>query len=153
MSSSEFRKAKVKLESYCAYQDRCTTEVLKKMDSFELSDKEREALLDHLMLFKFLDDERFARSYASGKFVIKAWGRIKIKSYLRAKGLTNNLIQLGLKEIDNEAYFETIQTLALRKWQALANEKDKWVRKQKVFRFLASRGFEQDLIFEVQFSE
>jgi regulatory protein len=153
MASIAFREAKVKLESYCAYQDRCTAEVLKKMDAFDLSDKERKDLLEHLRSFKFLDDERFARSYASGKFVIKAWGRVKIKSHLRAKGLTSHLIDIGLQEIDKAAYFETIQSLATRKWRALEKEKDQWSRKQKVYRFLASRGFEQDLIFEVQFSD
>jgi regulatory protein len=152
MAASDFREAKVKLESYCAYQDRCTSEVLKKIEPYDLSADERVALLEHLKTFKFLDDERFARSFASGKFVIKAWGRLKIKNHLRSKGLNSHLIELGLQEIDNDAYFETIQTLAIRKWNSLEKEKDLWVRKQKVYRFLAGRGFEQDLIFEVKFS-
>jgi regulatory protein len=149
--SAEYLTAKAKLESFCAYQERCTHEVKEKLKSFDLNDEERLELLSFLRENKYLDEERFARSYASGKFVIKAWGRIKIRSHMKAKFVPNELIQLGLTEIDEDAYVERMKQLAQRKWDELSREKNYWTRKQKVYRYLAGKGYETYLFDLLEF--
>ena len=94
---------------------------------------------------KFLDDARFARAYAIGKLRIKYWGVNKIKQGLQLKHIDREVIQQAILEMyDNEDYFGILQKVAQRKWQELQKEKDPWMRKQKLFRFLASRGFNYD---------
>jgi regulatory protein len=149
--SPEYQTAKAKLESFCAYQERCTYEVKEKLKAFDLSDAELEELIGFLRTDKYLDEERFARSYASGKFVIKGWGRIKIRSHLKSKFVSNDLIQLGLSEIDDDAYIERMKHLAQRKWSELSKEKNPWVKKQKLFRFLAGKGYEPHLFENLDF--
>lgn len=149
MNRPEYHEAKAKLEAYCAYQERCTFEVQEKLKNYDLSDEEKSKLIKQLEADKFLDDERFARSYASGKFVIKSWGKIKIKSHLIAKRLSKELIEKGLSEIDFDAYMARAQQLATKKMDELAKEKNPWTRKQKVMRYLASKGFESGVIYEV----
>lgn len=149
MNRPEYHEAKAKLEAYCAYQERCTFEVQEKLKNYDLSEEEKSKLIKQLEADKFLDDERFARSYASGKFVIKSWGKTKIKSHLIAKRLSKELIEKGLSEIDFDAYMARAQQLATKKMDELAKEKNPWTRKQKVIRYLASKGFESGVIYEV----
>ena len=149
MPRPEFAEAKARLEAYCAYQERCTSEVLEKLKVFDLQDDEIQALVLHLEQENYLNDARFARSYASGKFAIKSWGKIKIKSHLIAKKISAQHIEAGLKEIDYDAYYKRAETLAAKKNQELSIEKNPWNRKQKVMRYLAYKGYESGLIYEV----
>lgn len=149
MTRPEYTEAKMKLEAYCAYQERCTYEVREKIKKFDLNEEEIQKLIRQLEQDNFLNDARFARSYASGKFAIKSWGRVKIKSHLIAKHLPKEIIEEGLKVIEEDAYFFRLQELAERKMRELQNEKNPWIKKQKIMRYLASKGYESFLIYEV----
>ena len=146
--SPEYAEAKIKLESYCAYQERCTFEVLEKLKSFDLNELEIKSLIKELQNDNFLNEERFARSYASGKFAIKSWGKNKIKSHLIAKRVSKGIINTALNEIDYDAYVSRLHQLASKKASELSKEKNPWTRKQKIMRFLASKGYETHLIYE-----
>lgn len=149
MSNSDFSYIKAKIENFCAYQERCTAEVAEKLKTFDLKESEVNKIVKQLEEDNFLNDERFACSYASGKFNIKGWGRLKIKSHLSFKNLSIELIDKGLSEIDAEVYNNRLKTLAERKLQELEKEKNPWIKKQKVIRFLSSKGYESQLIYEV----
>ncbi len=136
-----------KLQAYCAYQDRCTSEVLAKLDQYELSSENVEKVLQSLRNDKFLDDKRFAESFCTGKFKIKKWGRLKIKQTISVKKIDPSLVQYGMSCIDADEYWQTLLLLAARKWEEVKSEKDPYKRKVKTMRFLAQRGFEQDLIY------
>jgi regulatory protein len=110
-----FLEAKAKLEALCAYQERCQFEIDQKLKLWGFFLEERQQLIADLISNRFLDEERFASAYVSGKFRIKKWGRIKIKSYLAQKHISNYSIQKALKEIDGEEYWQTLVQLANRK--------------------------------------
>ncbi|MGB0934095.1 MAG: regulatory protein RecX [Lishizhenia sp.] len=141
-----FLEAKHKIEAYCAYQDRCHYEVDQKLISWGFDQEDRGILAADLISNRFLDEERFARSFVSGKFRIKKWGRIKIKMHLKQKRVTDYSIKQGFREIDADEYWDTLLNLAKKK----ASEKKKgdsiWQQRAKITRFLSSRGFESDLI-------
>lgn len=147
--SFSFLEVVTRLESFCAYQDRSEKEVRQKLTSFELSVDENERVIKHLFEHRFLDEERFVLSFVQGKFRIKKWGRIKIKTELRKKGISSSLIDRHLKELESDQYIETIHSLIEKKYNQLTTEKDPFNKKVKVIRFLASKGFELDLIQEV----
>lgn len=140
---------RLKLEAWCAYQDRCEFDVRKKIANFSLSVEETERLVQHLQAYQFLDNERYLESYISGKVKIKRWGRNKIKAELMHKRLPHRMIQKTLMEIDEELYLANLQALAEKKLTLLEKEKDAWKKKQKCFQFLASKGYELDLIQDV----
>ena len=71
-----------KVQSYCSYQERCQQEVRDKLYQWKLSDEKAELIIKQLIEDDFINDERFAINFARGKFRIKKWGRIKIKSEL-----------------------------------------------------------------------
>ncbi len=143
-----FLEAKAKVEAYCAYQERCHSEVTKKLRSFGLDEEQSGRIIAYLIENNYLNEERFAISYASGKLRIKHWGRMKIKQGLMAKFIPKKIIQTALYSFDDEEYQKIFNNLAERKWKDLEREKDPWQKKAKLMRFLQSRGFEQEMIYE-----
>jgi regulatory protein len=141
-----FLEAKAKLEALCAYQERCSFELNQKMILWGIEWEQREQLLAELISSNFLNEERYASAFVSGKFRIKRWGRIKIKMHLKQKFISNYSIEKALKEIDLEEYWTTITYLAKKKRLDLATEKNEWNLKIKITRFLQSKGYENDLI-------
>ena len=141
-----------KSEAFCAYQERSSFEVIEKLKRMGAEDGEILQVLNALIDAKFLDDERFAKAYAVGKLRIKHWGVNKIKQGLQLKRIDRELIAQAIAAMyDEENYIGILQQVAQRKWQELHKEKDPWMRKQKLFRFLASRGFNYDEFSDLKF--
>jgi len=141
-------EAKAKIEAWCAYQERCFFEVSTKLHAWGVDQEDRDRLIAELIRAGFLNEERFARAYCSGKFRIKKWGRIKIRQHLKAKQVTEICIRLGMEEIDSDQYAQTLLELAQRKWSELQRERDSWNKRAKVARFLQQKGYESDLIMD-----
>jgi len=140
--------ALAKARSFCAYQERCCSEVTIRIRSFGLTREQTEQVIEKLEEEGFLNDERFATMYAGSKFRILRWGRVKIKAGLRSKGIADSLITQALANIDEEEYRKCLHELAEAKLRTLKGVNDDRVVKQKVFAYLASKGFEENIIFQ-----
>lgn len=136
-----------RIQRYCAYQERSHREVKNKLYSFGLRTDDVDEILSRLITEGFLNEERFAKAFAGGKFRIMKWGRVKIQRELEAQGLTTRCIAKGLKEIDEADYRKTMITL-LRKKLAQTHEENPYARKNKVVRFVVSKGYEPELVWE-----
>lgn len=134
-----------KIKKWCAYQERCHSETRHKLYEFGLSTGDVEAVLATLIGENFLNEERFAKSFARGKFRIKHWGKNKIKQELKARGVSDYSIKKGLKEIDEDDYIKTLESLLTKKSRGLT-EKNDFRRKQKLFMYAVSKGYETDII-------
>lgn len=140
-----FQEAKLKVEAYCAYQERCDFEIREKLKSWHLYQEDIEVLIAHLIQSNFLNEERFASAFVSGKFNIKKWGRIKIRQHLKQKRISDYSINKALSEIEDLAYLETINQLIEAK-SRLISTKDEWDKRVKLTRYLQGKGFEMELI-------
>jgi regulatory protein len=139
--------AKLKIEAFCAYQDRSSFDVRLKLKEWEISEDQVNLIMQGLVIDGFLNDQRFASSFVSGKFRIKKWGRIKIKAQLRLKKISSELIAVALKEIESEQYWQTLLHLTEKKSKELASKNDsQWNKRIKIARFLTQKGYESDLI-------
>ena len=138
---------KRKIEQYCIYQDRCHKEVENKLKEYRLIPEAREHILLHLLEHNFLNEERFSKSFARGKFRIKKWGRDRITRELKFRDISSYNIKTALKEIDEEAYFNTLYDLVEKKNNQI-KEVNIFKRKKKVIDALLYKGFERDLIYK-----
>ena len=143
-----FLEAKAKLEALCAYQERCSSELEKKLFQWRFDREDTDRLLAHLISNNFLNEERFAEAFVSGKVNIKKWGRIKIRQHLKQKRISEYSIKKGIASIDDETYMSNLTGLAERKYHSLDREKDSYTKKVKIYRYLSSKGYETDLIKE-----
>jgi regulatory protein len=134
-----------KLEAFCAYQERCTQEVRTKLERLGADESLSIEVIKHLKETRFLDEKRFVEAYVQGKLRIKKWGRQKIKAALFQKRIDAKLIQEGIYAfISDEEYQQVIESLIDRKNRELSSEKNPQIKKQKLMRFLLSRGFQYD---------
>lgn len=138
---------KRKLERYCVYQDRCHKEIETKLKEFTLIEEAKNQIVLHLLEHNFLNEERFAKSFARGKFNIKNWGKQRIIRELKFRDISEYNIKTALKEIDEVEYLKTINRIAVKRKEIL-NESDFYKRKKKLSDFLIRKGYEFDLIFE-----
>ena len=141
------QNARLKMESWCAYQERSHYEVREKLYSYGLYSDDVNNIISHLIQENFLNEERFAEAYVSGKFKIKGWGKIKIKQALKLKRVSEANIKLALRQLDTDDYFEKLLALARKKNRMIA-EKHPLKRRQKLTAYLAAKGYESDLVFE-----
>jgi regulatory protein len=140
--------ALAKAEHYCAYQERSQQEVRDKLYEWGLWKDDVEELISELIQTNFLNEERFATAYVSGKFRIKKWGKIKIRQGLKLKRVPDKMIANALKTIDLDEYMGVILDAAQKKL-IFIQEKDAYKRKYKLMNYLIGRGFESNLIAEV----
>ena len=137
-----------KLKHYCAYQERCHSEVKEKLYSLGVWKQEQDQLISSLIEENYLNEERFAIAFAGGKFRAKQWGRVKIKYDLRQKQVSAYCIKKALQQIDEEEYLKVLTKFAKEKYASLKSEQY-LVRKKKTAAYLLQRGFESELVNDI----
>ena len=145
------QQAKVKAESYCAYQERSQFEIRNKLYEWGLFQNEVEEIISELIESNFLNEERFALAYTLGKFRIKSWGKIKIKQALKLKRVPDKLIKKSLQSIDDDDYLTMLKRI-LEKKAEIITETDPFKRRYLLTRYGSGKGFELDLISDLLIS-
>ena len=144
-------EARMKLEHFCVYQERCHEEVVQKLRSLNMIPQAIDVIVVHLIDNNFLNEERFACSFARGRFRIKQWGRRRIENELKARHITKPNITRALREIDPDEYLEVFHALAERQWAA-ATDTNIMRKKKRVMDYLLRKGYESNMVQEKIFS-
>lgn len=135
-----------KLRHYCAYQDRCHREVKEKIFSYGIYGADAETLISKLIEDDFLNEERYARSYARGHFRMRQWGRTKITYELKQKGISAYCIQRAMTEIPEDSYLETLHSLIKKKAETIDEGEKTYIKRQKIAAFVIQKGYESQLV-------
>ncbi|GGD18602.1 regulatory protein RecX [Hyunsoonleella pacifica] len=141
------QEATRKLERYCVYQERCHKEVRQKLKSMHMIPEAIDVIIVHLLEHNFLNEERFAKTFVSGKFKIKAWGRRRLTHELKQKDIGKVNINQALAEIEESDYIEVFNDLAEKKANSIT-EPNKLKKKRKFIDYLLYRGWETHLVYE-----
>ena len=141
------KEAIPKIEHFCAYQERCHEEVVQKLRTMKMDSDEIDTIIVKLITDNFLNEERFACSFARGKHRMKHWGKIRITNELKFKKINQTLITIALKEITPEEYLATFHTLAERNWES-SRETNTLKKRKKFCDYLLRKGFESNLVYE-----
>lgn len=144
---NSFSEIYIKASSFCAYQERTQQEVREKLYALGAGKDEIEEIISKLIIENFINEERFAKAFAGGKFRIKNWGRIKIQYQLEQKGLSGYCIRKGMEEIDEFDYFKTLRNLIMKKKEE-EREMNSFKKKNKIALYLIRKGYEPELVWE-----
>ena len=136
-----------RMASLCAKSEQCTFDISTKLYKSGLPADKREEIIEYLTAHRYLDDARFARSFASYKVRFSGWGKRKIRMALAAKRIDGSLIADALDAIDHDDYADALSRVAESKKRNLDLQSRE--DRQKLYRHLLSRGFESDLISKI----
>jgi regulatory protein len=136
-----------KARSFCAAQERCEYEVRAKLRLWGAVQTFANKCISTLQSEGYINEARYARLFAGGKFRMLKWGRVKIVAELRKKHVSPASIRIGLEELDEQTYLNTLRMVLNRKQLELKNE-DPFIQKQKLVRFAISKGYEPELVFK-----
>ena len=140
-------QATIKAQMSCAYQERCQQEMRDKLYEWGLFSNDVENIIANLISDNFLNEERFAKAYAGGKFRIKKWGRIKIRIELKKRKISDYCIRKGMLEIEESDYLKILNEIIAKKLKETPKGKIQ-IRNYKAAQYAISRGFESDLVWE-----
>lgn len=135
------------ISRFCDYQDRCVQEVQNKLIKLGLSMSEIQSIIDQLVEQDLINEARFAKNYARGKFRMKNWGKHRIRTALRSRNIPDPYIQTALSAIETSEYLKVLHDLALKKLEGM-RETDNQKRRKKLWDLLTYRGWEKDLIYD-----
>ena len=149
-SKITFLEAKKKLEAICAYQEKCQFDIEVKLTGWMFDEEQKNQLIAHLITHNFINEERYAEAFVNDKYKIKKWGKQKIIAHLKQKRISSYSSNKALKNIDLELYYNNLLNISQKKWSELKMKKDDvWILRNKLMNHLASKGYENDLIFDV----
>ena len=137
-----------KMAKYCAYQERCVKDVRDKLKTFDIAQEERDKILDYLLDNRFVNDERFAKSFVRGKINQSGWGLNKIRFHLVQKGIAKETIDEAFEQTDEEVYRQRLIDILKTKSKTVKAEND-FEKNRKLAAYAMQRGFEGDLVWEV----
>lgn len=141
----EIKEVYTKMAQLCSRSEQCSADIRKKIIAYEVKDELVEEIIATLKTEKFLDDERYVKAYVSDKFRLNKWGKIKMRYYLKAKGLSNGVIENGFKEINEEQYKKVLISTMKEKAKTIKST-DKFDKMGQIIRFAQNRGFEPEMI-------
>jgi regulatory protein len=137
-----------KMAKYCAYQERCVKDVRDKLKTYDLPQEDRDKILDYLLDNRFVNDERFAKSFVRGKANQSGWGLNKIRFHLMQKGIAKDLIDKALGQTDEDLYRQKLIDILKTKSKTVKAEND-FEKKRKLAAYAMQKGFEGTLVWEV----
>ncbi len=139
-------QAREKIRRYCAFQERSHQEVRNKLYEYGVYRSDIDEMLTDLITEGYLNEERFSKAFAGGKFRMKKWGRIKISHALESKGISPNCIRIGLKEIDETSYVNTLRELLEEKSRQIDKETI-FVLRDRISKYAIQKGYEPEIVW------
>ena len=137
-----------KMAKFCAYQERCVKDVKDKLKTYDIAEKEKNIILEYLLDNRFVNDERFAKSFVRGKVNQSGWGVNKIRFHLIQKGIDKDIIEEALGQTDEETYRQRLIEILKAKAKTVKAASD-YEKKRKLAAYAMQKGFEGSLIWEV----
>lgn len=137
-----------KAMALCSQREYCVADIISKLTKWGVDKHDIEVIIKALKADNFIDESRYAKAFVNDKFKYNGWGRIKISSQLRAKGLPENIIIHALDSIDGESYYAKVKSLLAARKKSI-KAKDQYELNGKLARYCLSKGFESNIVFDI----
>ena len=144
----ELKKALDKCMYICSQREYCIHDIEEKLAKWEVNVNVHQEIIKTLLAEKYIDHKRYVPAFINDKFTFNHWGKIKIRYHLKQKRIEDALIKTYLDAIDNSSYNEVIQE-EINKKKRLVKGTNEFDKKQKIARYIISKGFEPNIVFEI----
>jgi len=144
----ELKKALEKCMYFCSQREYCIFDIEEKLTNWEVDKSQHQEIIKTLVNEKFIDHYRYVKAFVSDKFIFNHWGKIKIRYHLKQKRIDDATIKKFLDEIDILAYEKVIIEEIGKKRRSVKGASD-FDKKQKIARYVISKGFEPNKVFEM----
>jgi regulatory protein len=134
-----------KIRHFCGYQERCIREVEQKLKDLAVQRKKIPGIINQLQKEGYLNEERFAKAFAGGKFRLNKWGHYKIEYEMKIRGIPELMIQEGMAEIDEAEYLQTLKEMMIHKFNEIKSDENVNIR-EKIINFAFGKGYEMEYI-------
>lgn len=135
-----------RLQALCSASEQCSFDLVQKLRRWKLPADIADKIIRLLEEQRFIDDERFARAYTRHAYRFSKWGKAKISAALAAKHIPREIISEAIEEeIDSEEYHSIAKSILTAKARSLCIPSS-YENRVRLYRFMASRGFETHLI-------
>lgn len=142
LKENDFNRCKNEALKQISYRSRTSFDLKNKLKEKKYSEGAINKVIQFLEDYDLIDDKLYVKSFVNDKSKINNWSKGKIRYKLKAKHIDDSLIETYLNEIsDNEEY--------VKAYEAGLHKKESVDDKNKIYRFLASRGFSYDIIRDV----
>lgn len=142
------QEAYTALSALCATCEYCRHDMMKKMSRWDMTDEEKDWVVEKLIGERFIDESRFARAFVRDKFRYNKWGKARITQELKMRGIAEMHIQEGLEEIEEEESLDLLRDLLEKKRPSVKGKNGYEVR-AKLYRYAMGKGFAADDIAKV----
>lgn len=146
---SDIERAKSRAINYISGKLKTKYEVRLKLRENEFSNEVIDEVLEILENEEYLNDRVYCEIFIEDKKRLNGYGKNKIKSLLIQKGISKSIFEDFLDNFEYEDEFDNAVKMGIKKLNLLANEEDKFKKKQKIINYLAYRGFGFDVINDV----
>jgi regulatory protein len=139
MKEMLYEQALLRLTAYCSRSEKCLDDIRRKMNQWKMAEKDQKKILDYIQEGKWVDETRFCRSFVNDKSKYNRWGVHKIRYELKKKGISDELINDALSQIDEQENHNRLHRLLENKKKTVYGSEEQV--KQKLIRYAVSRGF------------
>jgi regulatory protein len=141
----DYKKAMNKAASLCSRQEYCRSDISKKLEKWDVAPDEGEQIIEKLVEENFIDESRFTTFFVRDKQRFNRWGRKKIWWQLKQKGISNEMINEALENLDQQEYRNNLKEVLKEKQRQVKN-REPIKQKAAIIRNAVSKGYEYEEI-------
>lgn len=107
-----------------------------------------EEVIDKLIDYKYLDDDRFTKAFIKDKLNFTNWGDYKIKNELKRLGVNEEIIYNNMTSIDDNIFYERINKIIDK--DISINKKYSGIKlKNKIYNHLLTLGYSKEKVISI----
>jgi regulatory protein len=144
ITEDEYHKAFLEALRFIGRRPRSRKEIELKLNEKGYGEEAVNRTIQKLIEQKIIDDEQFANMWTEHRLFSQKKGRRWVQQELQQKGLSKELIQEALANVDEEAEFKAAYDTAKKKW--LTTKGEPFERKHKLAAFMLQRGYSSTMV-------
>ncbi len=148
VSENEYDRAKEKAFFLLTYRDHSVYELKAKLRKRDFDEKVIDKTIEYLLENGYLNDKKFSEIYLNELLNTKRSGIMIIRKKLFQKGLSRELINNLLNDLDDEIFHNNCLFHLQKKRKLLEKKHDENI-KNKLYNYLSRKGFRYEIILNV----